>query len=99
VKQWRELPSTVAGVVPVGSKLEGQWQASDWLSRGEERRLAKFAQFAIAASDMALEDAGWRPETQEDKEMTGVCLGSGIGNLEEMYATSIAYQQHVSDIG
>ncbi|CZR61510.1 probable 3-oxoacyl-[acyl-carrier-protein] synthase, mitochondrial precursor [Phialocephala subalpina] len=91
--QWRELPSTVAGIVPEGSKEEGGWKALDWLERGDERRMAKFTQYAIAATEMALEDAGWRPNKQEDKEATGVCLGSGIGNLEELYNTSVAYDK------
>jgi 3-oxoacyl-[acyl-carrier-protein] synthase II len=94
--QWQELPSKVAGLVPEGSKNEGGWQATDWLEKGEERRMAKFTQYAIAAAEMALEDAGWKPETQENKEMTGVCLGSGIGNLEELYRTSGVYDQAVS---
>jgi 3-oxoacyl-[acyl-carrier-protein] synthase II len=96
--QWRELPSTVAGMVPEGSREEGKWQASDWMSRGDERRMAKFTQYAIAATEMALEDAGWRPNKQEDKESTGVCLGSGIGNLEELYTTSVTYEKTVSQI-
>jgi 3-oxoacyl-[acyl-carrier-protein] synthase II len=94
-QQWRELPSTVAGIVPEGSKHDGRWQPSDWLGRGEERRLAKFTQYAIAATDMAFEDASWKPHTQDEKESTGVCLGSGIGNLEEMYNTSVAYERTV----
>lgn len=94
--RWKELPSQVAGIVPEGRRDEGKWQALDWLKKGEERRLAKFTQYAIAATEMALDDAGWKPQTPEDKEMTGVCLGSGIGNLEENYNTSIAYNQTVS---
>lgn len=97
--QWRELPSNIAGVVPEGSKEDSKWQASDWLEKGEERRMAKFTQFAIAATEMALEDAGWKPINQDDKEATGVCLGSGIGNLEELYTTSVAYDKTVSDHG
>jgi 3-oxoacyl-[acyl-carrier-protein] synthase II len=93
--RWKELPSTVAGVVPSGNKDDGGWKASDWLLRGEDRRMAKFTQYAIAATEMALEDAGWRPQTQEEKEMTGVCLGSGIGNLEELYNTSLVYDKFV----
>jgi len=58
--------------------------------------MAKFTQYAIAATEMALADAGWKPQKQEDKEMTGVCLGSGIGNLDELYNTSIAYEKTVS---
>src|SRR5208282_872928 len=71
--RWKELPSTVAGVVPSGNKDEGKWQASDWLEKGDERRMAKFAQYAIAATEMALDDAGWKPHKQDDKMMTGVC--------------------------
>ena len=94
-QRWRELPSTVAGIVPIGTKEEGGWQPSDWLVRGDERRMAKFTQYAIAATEMALTVAGWRPDTQDEKEMTGVCLGSGIGNLEEMYNTSLSYDKAV----
>ena len=94
--RWRELPSTVAGLVPQGSRADDKWQASDWLEKGDERRMAKFTQYAIAATEMALLDAGWRPHTQEDREMTGVCLGSGIGNLEELYNTSVVYEKTVS---
>jgi 3-oxoacyl-[acyl-carrier-protein] synthase II len=93
--RWNELPSTVAGIVPEGTKEEGAWQASDWLEKGEERRMAKFTQYAVAATKMALDDAGWMPQTLEDREMTGVCLGSGIGNLEELYNTSLAYHESV----
>lgn len=96
-KRWRELPSTVAGIVPSGSKSEGKWQPSDWLEKGEERRMARFTQFAVAATEMALEDSGWKPHKQEDKEATGVCLGSGIGNLEELYNTSVTYEKDVSE--
>jgi 3-oxoacyl-[acyl-carrier-protein] synthase II len=96
--RWKELPSQVAGVVPEGRRDEGKWQALDWLNKGEERRLAQFTQYAIAATEMAFEDAGWRPQTREEQEMTGVCLGSGIGNLEELYNTSIAHSENVSAI-
>ena len=93
--RWNELPSTVAGIVPEGSKSDGKWQTCDWLERGDERRLAKFSQFAIAATEMALDDAGWRPRSQVDREATGVCLGSGIGNLQGLFDTSIAYDKNV----
>jgi 3-oxoacyl-[acyl-carrier-protein] synthase II len=95
VARWRELPSKVAGIIPEGCKDEGKWKASDWLENGEERRMARFTQYAIAATEMALNDAGWKPRKQEDKEMTGICLGSGIGNLEELYNTSVVYDKAV----
>lgn len=89
-QRWRELTSTVAGVVP-----DGQWAPGDWLNVSEQRRMSKFAQFAVAASEMALNDAGWKPSREQDLETTGVCLGSGIGNLDEIYSTSLAYEKDV----
>lgn len=94
-ERWKELTSTVGGIVPCG-QAEGEWRASDWLNAGEQRRMSTFTQYAIAASDMALKDAAWSPTSLEHLEATGVCLGSGIGNLEEIYDTSIAHHQAVS---
>lgn len=92
--RWSELPSTVAGVVPRGPD-EGQWRAADWLAPHDEHRISTFAQYAVAAADMALQDAGWRPERPDDCHATGVCIGTGIGNLDEFYSTSIAHQAAV----
>jgi 3-oxoacyl-[acyl-carrier-protein] synthase II len=97
-KLWKGLTSTVAGVVPGGDGTEGfaqaKWRASDWLDAADQRRMSLFAQYAVAASKMALDDAGWKPTKQEDLEMTGVCLGSGIGNLDDIYDTSLTFEQH-----
>lgn len=95
-KQWRSLPSTVAGIVPKGDGGQGQWRPDDWLTPTEQRRTSTFTQYALAAAAEALEDAGWQPRRQEQLEATGVCLGSGIGNLDEIYNTSIAFDQSVS---
>lgn len=96
--QWKGLTSSVAGLVPSGKagKAEGRWDPADWLDTTEQRRMSKFAQYAVAATEMAIADAGWRPSSQADLEATGVCLGSGIGNLDELYSTSIAFEKDVS---
>lgn len=92
---WKNLTSTVAGVVPSGDVSEHGWKVSDWLDSTEQRRTSKFAQYALAAARMALDDAGWNPTRQPELEATGVCLGSGIGNLDDIYSTSIAFEQDV----
>lgn len=87
------LPSRVAGLVPHGSRHGGCWQAKDWLHASDERQMALFAQYAIASTQEALNDAGWHPTKQEDLEATGVTIGSGIGNLDEAYNTSVAFDK------
>ncbi|KAL8756114.1 MAG: hypothetical protein Q9199_003177, partial [Rusavskia elegans] len=59
----------------------------------EERRTSKFMQYAIAAAQEALTDAQWHPQTEQQRETTGICLGSGIGSFDEVYNTSLAFSQ------
>ncbi|KAJ5088284.1 mitochondrial beta-keto-acyl synthase [Penicillium angulare] len=92
-KRFEEQPCQIAAVVPQGKKEDGCWTASEWLSRGEERKMAMFAQYAMAATEEALEDAGWKPTAFEEREVTGICLGSGIGNFDEVYDTVVAYDK------
>lgn len=96
--QWQALPSTVAGVVPtegIGSSAtaEGHWRPNDSLTASEQHRMSKFAQYAVTSAAEALKDAGWNPQQPEQLEATGVCLGSGIGNLDDMYNTSLAFNR------
>ncbi|MCJ1426768.1 Mitochondrial beta-keto-acyl synthase, partial [Sticta canariensis] len=81
----------VAGLVPSGKKEHGGWTVEEWMSKEEQRRTSKYLQYAIAASHEALKDSGWQPVSELEKEMTGVCLGSGIGSFEEVYNTSLAF--------
>jgi 3-oxoacyl-[acyl-carrier-protein] synthase II len=90
---FQSLPSKVAGLVPLGKREDGGWQAKDWLAAKSERQMALFAQYAVAAADEALDDAGWHPTSQYDLEATGVTIGSGIGNLDEAYNTSVAFDK------
>ncbi|KAJ5101526.1 Thiolase-like [Penicillium alfredii] len=91
--RFTEVPCQIAAVVPPGTRRDGGWNASEWLSRSEERKMALFAQYAMAATEEALEDADWKPEPFERREATGVCLGSGIGNFDEIYDTVVAYEK------
>ncbi|KAF2742877.1 3-oxoacyl-synthase-like protein [Sporormia fimetaria CBS 119925] len=90
--QFTGLPSQVAGIVPEGSKVDAKWNAREWLEPGDERKMARFAQYAMVASEEALEDAGWAPKTEEDLISTGVYMGSGIGSLDDVYDTTVAFE-------
>ncbi|MGB9804353.1 beta-ketoacyl-ACP synthase II, partial [Desulfofundulus sp.] len=54
-----------------------------YIDRKEARRMDRFTQFALAATKMALEDAGLDLE-QVDRDRVGVILGSGIGGIETL---------------
>jgi 3-oxoacyl-[acyl-carrier-protein] synthase II len=50
----------------------------------EIRRLGLFMQYAIAAGDEAMRDAGFTPEKGPDPERLGVYVGTGIGGFPEI---------------
>ena len=51
----------------------------DWMDRKEARRVDRFILFAVASATMALKDSGL--PTEENADMIGVLIGSGIGGL------------------
>src|ERR1700722_8320308 len=76
-----DLPSKIAGQVPLGETANGDFNADDWVPPKEQRKMDPFIVFAIAAAVQAVQDSGWMPEDQEGRERTGVMIGSGIGGL------------------
>ncbi|KAJ1953444.1 Mitochondrial beta-keto-acyl synthase, partial [Dispira parvispora] len=92
--QFDKLPSTVAGLVPFGPFKEGRFDPAEWLNRGDERLMPLFTQYAIAAAEQALTDAQWKPTSVDDLCRTGVCIGSGIGSIQDMVQTTTTYQTH-----
>ncbi len=57
-------------------------------SAKERRRVGEFIVYGMAAAAEAIEDSGWVPQTEEEKCMTGVLIGSGIGGLPEIAETA-----------
>lgn len=79
-----DLPAKIAAQVPRGETAEGYFNADDWVSPKEQRRMDTFIIFAMAATEQAVSDAGWKPQDEEERQRTGVLIGSGIGGLPEI---------------
>ncbi len=63
-----------------------------YIDRKEARRMDRFCQFAVAASKMAVEDAGISAQTH-DPNRVGVIIGSGIGGFISFEETFETYLQ------
>lgn len=64
----------------IGAEVK-DFNPADWVDRKDARRMDRYVQFAVAATRMAVADAGLDME-REDGERIGVYLGSGIGGME-----------------
>ena len=84
-----DVAAKIACQIPFGDGSNGTYNADDWMEPKEQRKVDPFIVYSVAASDMALDDAGWHPTDDEDCYRTGVLIGSGIGGLQGIEQTSL----------
>ena len=88
-----DLTCQIGCFVPRGPLSEGKFDPNDWMEPKEQRKVDDFIIFAMGAADQALQDAGWKADTPEKQERTGVLIGSGIGGLDGIAETSILLKE------
>ncbi|MCK6604678.1 MAG: beta-ketoacyl-ACP synthase II [Ignavibacteriaceae bacterium] len=76
-------------VTKFACELKG-FDALNYLDRKAARRMDLYAQYAMSAAKVLIEDAGINPETlsSEEKENIGVIFGTGIGGIQTFYEQS-----------
>ena len=75
----------------IGGEVKG-YVPGRWMHAKEARRMDRFAQFAVSASRMAVEDAGLDLERGEPQRIA-VSVGSavgGIGTIEKQHAMMVS---------
>ncbi len=88
---WENLSSGKSGITkithfdasPFASQIAGEvkdFNPSNYLDKKEARRLVRFIQFAVAASQIAVKDANLNITSENSPEI-GVLIGSGIGGI------------------
>ena len=60
----------MAGYVPRGSN-PGELDIDVHISQADQRVMSLSSCYAVVAADEALADAGWKPESKEQRERTG----------------------------
>jgi 3-oxoacyl-[acyl-carrier-protein] synthase II len=89
---WEAIKSGTNGIGPITAfdatdfncRIAGEVKGFDpgnYIEKKEIKKMGRFIQFAIAASEFALEGAGYKVNP-DDAERTGVYIGSGIGGFE-----------------
>lgn len=68
--------------IHIGGEIKN-FDPAPYLDPREQKRLDRFAQFAVVASGLAVDDSGM-DFSQEDPFRCGVNIGSGIGGLAEL---------------
>ena len=71
----KDFPCQIAGEV-------SDFEPTNYMKKKDARRMPRSAQFAMAATQQAIQDAGL-PETMPEPERTGVVFGTAIAGIEQ----------------
>ncbi len=88
-----QLATHIACEVPLGDGSDGTFNADDWMSSKDQRKVDTFILYAMAAAEQAVRDADWMPEDEAERERTGVIIGSGIGGLQSIAETTLILKE------
>ncbi|CAG2178913.1 unnamed protein product, partial [Oppiella nova] len=77
---YETIPCKVAAYVPTGDGFD----LNQWFTANELRTLSKATIYALIAAEQALSDANWRPTTDRDRRDTGVAVGTGMIDMNEV---------------
>ena len=79
---YADLPAKVAGVVPdISEDAEGGLDADAVVSTKDQRKMDRFILLALAATQEALQEANWQPQTDQEQERTATIIASGVGGF------------------
>ena len=70
-------------------QAEGELDIAEWIPVKDQKKMDRFIHLGLVAATEAVEDSGWKPETEEDRCATGVMIGSGIGGLQTIFEASL----------
>ncbi|HEX5779843.1 MAG TPA: beta-ketoacyl-ACP synthase II [Xanthobacteraceae bacterium] len=88
-----DLPCKIACIIPRGDGSNGTFNPDQWMEPKEQRKVDDFIIFAMSAATQALNDAGWQPKSDDDRNATGVLIGSGIGGLDGIAETAVTLKE------
>jgi 3-oxoacyl-[acyl-carrier-protein] synthase II len=84
-----DLACRIACDVPRGDGSDGTYDPNQWVDAKDQRRIDDFILYGITAAQQAVTDSGYVPRNEEERERSGVLIGSGIGGLDGIEQAAI----------
>ncbi len=88
-----EIATKYACEVKFGDGADASFYPEDWMDAKDLRKIDDFILYGVAAAEQAINDSGWMPASETEKERSGVMIGSGIGGLGSIANTALLIKE------
>ena len=85
-----DFPCQIACAGAARRRRRTRFDPDHWMEPKEQRRIDDFILYGDGRRHEAVRDSGWAPEDEEERERTGVMIGSGIGGLGAIDDTAMS---------
>ncbi|MBT0781631.1 beta-ketoacyl-ACP synthase II [Paracoccus sp. pheM1] len=89
----KDVATKYACELPFGDGSGGTFNPDDWMEPKDRRKVDDFILYGMAAATQAVKDSGWEPANEDERERTGVMIGSGIGGLSSIADTAVLIKE------
>ncbi len=83
-----QFAAKIAGVVPTKEDDQFGFAAEDHIAPKDIKKMDLFIQYGIAAANEAMAQAGWSPQTNDEKERSATIIATGVGGFPAMTAAT-----------
>ncbi len=87
------LKCKIACEVPKGNDLPGSFIAEEWIEKKEIKKIDDFIKFSLASSQECFNDSKISKISDKLSKRSGCIIGSGMGGLPGIEATSVEFNE------
>jgi len=84
-----DFACTIAGLVPSKANDSAGFDPLDFIDAKDIKKMDLFIQYGLAATQEALTQANWMPESEEDRAATATIIATGVGGSPIMAQTAV----------
>lgn len=91
------FPAKIGGTIDsIEQDPEAGFDPDATVSPRDQKRMERFIQLALSATEQALQSANWFPKTEDEQVRTATIIASGIGGLKTIQDSAILLHENPS---
>ncbi|HVX80419.1 MAG TPA: beta-ketoacyl-ACP synthase II [Devosiaceae bacterium] len=88
-----QLSCQIAGLVPAKAEDPHGFDPLDFVDPKDIKKMDVFIQYGLGAAQEAVEQSGWKPQTDAEREATATIIATGVGGFPNMTDAAITLKE------